>query len=169
MEINLFTELVKKHFDFLLKQYGFSIVHEDYYPDIMGNSWIVFTSHGTGISIVLDKGQVLMNVGPSSLSREKWYEFSDIISFFAPDQKPVYVFPDGFSEYKDALENQVSRLARLMEEYCRPILQGDFSMQNQIKEIENKRVSKMLEHFNKLSKNSRFGRSPQKPSSNKER
>jgi hypothetical protein len=46
-----------------------------------------------------------------ALIRLEWFEFSDMIHFFAPEIEPVYIFPQDLSNYQAEIESQVSRLA----------------------------------------------------------
>jgi len=158
MASNLFSELVKQHFAYLKDNYGFSVTHESFYPEAMGNAEVWFKSTLTGIRVVLDRGQALISIGSLSQPEREWFELYDVVQFFSPGLS-VYEFPKDFSDYKVALESQVSRLARIMLQHCEPLLKGDFSMQKEIKEIEKRRVDKMLEGFNKLSQEYRKGKS----------
>jgi hypothetical protein len=138
-----------------MDEYGFSVVHEVYSPGIMGNAVVVFKSDTTGIKIVVDRSQVLVNIGKLTMPEEEWFELSDIVHFYAPALEDVYVFPRDFQNNQDTVELQVGRLAQIIRQYCEPLLKGDFSDENQIKEIEKKRVADMLEHFKKLSEDKR--------------
>lgn len=145
MGMNLFSDLVKKHFHYLLEVYKFTVAKESYSPEIMGNAEIVFTSLSTGIGIVLDRDQVLINIGAITQPKGEWFEFGDVVRSFAGDVENIYAFDEGYA----ALETQIARLAHIMHTYCGPFLAGDFSKQKEIKEIENRRVSEMLNRFNK--------------------
>ena len=46
---------------------------------------------------------------------------------------------------------QVARLSKIMRDYCSPLLGGDFSMLDKIKEIEKKRVANLMDNLNQLS------------------
>ena len=51
MESNIFSELVKLHFNFLIDDFGFSVVDDIYFPDMMGNAAMIFESPQIGIRI----------------------------------------------------------------------------------------------------------------------
>jgi len=167
MKSKLFSDLVKEYFDFLVETYGFSIKHEEYRSEVMGNASVIFESLHIGINIVLDRGQVLINIGPSSLPRQDWFEFSDVVHFFAPELEPLYNFPRNFADYENELENQMSRFNQIMCKYCEPLLLGDFSMQEKIRQIGDKRVAEMKTQFNGLSEEYKrkhsIGKQPTKP------
>jgi hypothetical protein len=131
----------------LIKDYGFSIARERYDPNMMGNAQVIFESTLIGIDIVLDRSQVLIAIGSLAKPRREWFEFSDVLHYFTPDLT-AYIFPNvpkDFPNYESSVDAQVSRLAKLMSQYCAPILNGDLSIANKVKEIESKRVSEMLE------------------------
>jgi hypothetical protein len=155
MEQGLLSSLVRQHFRYLTDEYGFSITHDEYFPEHMGNADMVFMSPQIGIEIVLDRGQVLIDIGSVLQTRKEWFEFSDVIHFFASEIEPVYIFPQDFANYQAAIESQVSRLAQLMRQYCEPLIRGDLSMQSGIRKIEHNRVARILEHFSDLSENYR--------------
>jgi len=146
-----FFMIVKKHFDFLFSDYGFVTVDEGYYPELMGNAHIRLESEKCGIQIVLDRNQVLINMGPTSLGEREWFEFSDIVQYFAPEIESVYVFPEEELTYETRIEVQVSRLAEIMHNHCKPVLRGNYAMYAEIKDIEHKRVAEMLAEFNRQS------------------
>ena len=142
-------ELIKEYFKFLEK-YGFSISRKKYSPEIMGNAEVIYQSPSVSVKIVIDRGQVLINIGKVSWLEKDWFEYSDVVSFFAPGED-AYIFPEEADNSQYTLEIQLKRVASMLEKYCRKMLEGDFSMQNQIKEIETKRINKMLSSFHKHS------------------
>jgi hypothetical protein len=147
------NELIKKSFNFLADEYGYSIDREKYSPEAMGNAYVLYKSQSVGIKVVVDRSQVLINIGDLSWPEENWFEFGDVVQFFNPEMKEVYDFSRGSLDNQAYIESQAKRLARILRQYCKPMLRGDFSMQDDIKEIEKKRVTAMLEHFQKLSRN----------------
>ena len=149
MESSLFSALVKKHFRYLVDEFGFTIAHESFYPETMGNAEAVFESALVGISIVCDRNQVLISLGLLSQPRRDWLEFASVVRVFAPDVVTVYVFPKDFSNLEAALESQVSRLAQIMRQHCGPVLIGDFSAPSRARQVEHDRVTTRLEEMRK--------------------
>ena len=149
------TEFIKQHFQYLVDEYSFSIDHEGYSPEVMGNAEVVLKSASTVVKVVVDRSQVLLNIGELSWPEKDWFEFSDVVQFFNPNLKEVYDFSVGSLDNQAYIESQTKRLALLLRQFCEPLLIGDFSMQDEIREIEKKRVTAMLEHFEKLSQNRR--------------
>lgn len=149
MSENIFSQLVKQHFGYLTSKYNFKICSDRFFPDVMGNAEVTFKSPKTGFQIVLDRNQVLAKIGQVNKSERDWFVFSDVISYFSPDVENAYVFPDDFSNYEQALEIQIERIANMIRDYCEPLLLGDFSMSDAIKEIEKRRVEKFLSNVRK--------------------
>lgn len=147
------NELIRKYFNFLIDDYGFSVFREEYSPKYMGNADIVYKSGSIAILVVVDRSQVLLNVGKTTQPEKEWFEFTDVIKYFNPTISEVYDFSRGSLPDQDYVEMQAKREAQLLRQYCEPLLRGDFSMYEQIKEIENKRSSEMLEQFKKLYSN----------------
>lgn len=144
MSENSFSQLVQKAFAFLLEDYGFQIVRESYEPQLMGNAAVVLASPTVIVTIVKDRGQVLINMGEAPIAAEERLEFADIVRFFASD-KNLDVYQFGPNPYDvPSAEDQVSRLAWLSREYCTPILRGDFSMRDAIKGLEKERLAELL-------------------------
>ncbi len=149
------NELIKKYFNFLTDEYNYSIDHEKYSPEAMGNAYVLYKSQLIGIKVVVDRSQVLINIGKLSWQEKEWFELGDVVRFFNPEMKEVYDFSRGSLDNQAYIESQAKRLALILRQYCEPVLRGDFSMQDQIREIEKKRVTELLEHFQKLSQNYR--------------
>jgi hypothetical protein len=149
-------EIIKRYFKYLTDEYAFLIEREGYSPEAMGNAYIVFTSKLIAIRVVVDRGQVLIDIGKVALPEKEWFEFTDVIHYFNPGIKKVYAFSGVPLEKQNfTIEAQVKHVSLILRQYCEPLLIGDFSMEDQIKEIERKRAKEMLEHFNKLSEDYR--------------
>lgn len=151
MEYSLFSALVKKHFGYLMDEYGFTVTRESYHPEFMGNAQVVFESRLVGIDIVCDRNQVLIALGLLSQVRRDWLEFANVVRIFAPEVETVYIFPEDFSNREAALETQISRLAQLMRQHCGPVLKGDFSAPNQARQAEHDRTTAWLKEMQKPS------------------
>jgi hypothetical protein len=144
-------EIIRQQFHFLVDEYSFSIVEELYSPDVMGNALVVFKSISTVVKVVVDRSQVLVEIGAISWAEKDLFELSDVISYFHSGIKEVYKFEEGSTENRANIESQASQLAFLLGEYCVPLLNGNFSMETKIREIESRRVESMMEHFKKLA------------------
>jgi hypothetical protein len=144
MNENAFTKEVRKEFAFLFDDYDFQIDKESSEPARMGNAGVVLVSSNVLMSIVKDRGQVLINIGEVSKPREEWFEFADVIRFFSADENlDVYQFRTNPYDVPP-IDRQLSRLAWLAREYCSPIFRGDFSMKDSIKSLEKVRLAALL-------------------------
>lgn len=144
-------EIIRQQFHLFVDEYSFSIVEELYSPDVMGNALVVFKSTSTIVKVVVDRSQVLVQIGAISWAEKDLLEFSDVINYFYPGIDEVYNFEEGSLDNKADIESQAKRLAFLLHKFCGPLLHGNFSMESKIREIEKRRVELMLEQFKKLS------------------
>jgi hypothetical protein len=142
-------ELIKEIFNPLTYEYGFSITKDFYNPEFMGNAGVVFVFDKIGIKIVVDRDQVLVNIGTSSEIEEKWFEFEDVIHFYAPQMNGVYLFQRPSTFHND-IDSQLKWILHLMRKYCEPILRGDSTHFDGIKEIERKRVKELIETYKRI-------------------
>ena len=92
------AEIISTNYQSLMDEYGFSIVREVFSPEIMGNVELILMSPMTGIKVVVDRNQVLVNIGDSSNPEDEWFELSDVVHFYAPTFLDVYIFPNKFPE-----------------------------------------------------------------------
>ena len=111
----------------VISWFGFIIIDEREEPNIMGNGFITYQSNATLIRIVIDRSQVLLNVGEVNAPEREWLEFSDVIHYFKPEFGEVYDFSNEAS-----IEKQAKRVSELLRKYCEPILIGDFSIKDLI-------------------------------------
>ncbi|MBI3128212.1 MAG: hypothetical protein HYZ11_11455 [Candidatus Tectomicrobia bacterium] len=128
MRSNPFSESVKRNFRYLMDEYGFRVTSEGYSPRTMGNSALVLESARVGVEIVLDRGRVIIALGPRAQPKGTWYEFTEAVRHFAPEIGEDYFRPHDDPDQRARVEAQVARLAGLMRCYCGPMLRGDFSM-----------------------------------------
>jgi hypothetical protein len=117
-----------------------------YDPEMMGNAIVVFKSSKAGIDVVIDRNQVLMTLGDPMESRNEWFEFSNVLKYFAPSLESAYVFTEKTVEntWDEVIETQLDRLALILRQYCEPILRGDLSMKEEIKKIQENRKAESL-------------------------
>jgi hypothetical protein len=139
MRTEIFYDLVKKYFNYLIDRYGFSISTED---PIVGNPlWrgrIVYVSgknnsqkRQVAIRITLDRGYVLLDIGSPDLQSRDWFDLSEIIKVVEPEIV-VYDKPDYSQGPVDILEPQIRKLSDLVLHYCASFINGDFSLGNRI-------------------------------------
>lgn len=134
MRSNFFSDSVKRNFRYLMDEFGFEVTSEGYSPRTMGNSALVLESARVGVEIVLDRGRVIIALGPRNQPKGTWYEFTEAVRYFAPEIEEVHFRQDDHPDHRERVEAQVARLAGLMRCYCGPMLQGDFSMWERTKQ-----------------------------------
>ena len=144
-------DILKQTYEFLIEEYGFRVKHAQYSPGFMGNSQIIYELNDIAISIVVDRGQVLINIGSTIKPVKEWFEFTDVIHYFDPNLDIVYDYFENLDNANERIIQQANRLAQLLRKYCTPILKRDISMGPKIKEIENERVKKLLQDLNNIS------------------
>lgn len=149
------ADLIVQNFDYLINIYGFRIDRKEYDPQTMGNAIVVFKSPKFGIEVVIDRNQVLISIGEQLDPRMEWFEFSDVVKYFAPYAEDVYIFPDKTSgnTWNNVIEIQLRRLAVILRQYCEPLLKGESWMKAELKKIEEKRAAEMLKKFGQDSMN----------------
>ncbi len=138
-----YVNMVKQHFQFLINEYGFSIIKESYNPEMKaGNGSVVYQSKLVTLEILVDKTEVQIKIGQRKLPGEKWFDFRDVMKCFAPEVEDVYLRSGAALTFKDsfAIEARMLNLAVLLRKYCEPLLGGDFSMKDKIREAEEKRT-----------------------------
>lgn len=131
----VFNEQVKKHFGYLMDDYGFSVAEERYDAEIFGNSLVRFRLGPTQVRVVLDKGQVRAEMAPYPEIRGRWFILSEVIGFLAPeaDERGEIVVPDG-RDYDRKVDWQLARMARILRQYCKPVLRAEFSQWDEMDE-----------------------------------
>jgi hypothetical protein len=148
------ADLIVTHFSYLIEEYGFRTAQKVFDPDVMGNAFVVFESAKTGIEIVVDRNQAFIKIGDVLEPSREWLEFSDVVKYFAPSIDSPYIFTEKTATitWDEAVEIQLRRLALILRQNCEPLLKGDFRMRDEIKKIEEKRVTEMLAELNEISK-----------------
>lgn len=124
-----FTELVKNHFHFLIAEFGFSNLNEDYNLRVSSDRLVEFRSEATIVIVVDDKYSVCVHVGPVLEPPIAQVELTTVISFLAPDEQvSAYISPPELKgQPQKRIRYQVEKKALLLKQYCEPFLKGDFS------------------------------------------
>ena len=139
MAFSKFPEQVKKHFQYLVDDYGFSIVTK-HAPEIFGGSAVNYESDTIGVEIALDRGEVFGRIGPRCDPPETWNDIASLILFLFPQiPEPPYEYPERWNDPDAMIEWQVARLARITREHLAPVLKGEFSQWKQVTEYWRER------------------------------
>ena len=119
-----FYHKVKRHFQGLVERHKLSVVHEDRYPESYGNSIVVLESDHCRIRVLLERGQVFLEVGPVSApvdwltsAPDLWFDLTMLTSFVCSGaDRWEYALPeDGFTD--EFTESELRRLASILERY----------------------------------------------------
>ncbi len=123
------TDWILQYFGYLVDEYGFHVEKQEFLPQGMGNAYVLFESTKTGIEVVIDRNQVLIAMGDRAEPRRNWFEFSDVIKYFAPSEV-AYIFYEGKNKltWDEAVKAQLSRTSILLHTYCEPMIMGRLEM-----------------------------------------
>jgi hypothetical protein len=143
------SDLIVKKFEYLIVEYGFEVKEKNFDPEAMGNAYVIFMSLKNGIEIVVDRNDVLIAIGDSAEPRQDWFEFSDVVGYYAPSMESVYHFPEKTEDqtWDEFVEVQLDRLSGTLRQICEPLLRGESLKKKEIKKIEEQRVSDMFGKF----------------------
>jgi hypothetical protein len=146
--MNTFLELVQEKFNFLIIEYGFHFVSFNRDSLNFGNSLIRLESDEVGINIILDRSQISIHIGQLSKPDDDWFDFVDLLQYFAPKIKTPYIYPENLIG-NERINFQMDRLSQLIKQYCAPIINGDFSMAKKIQKIKLNRIKEMIKEMKK--------------------
>lgn len=147
--------LINNYFQFLISDYGFNIENMEFDYHSMGNAVVIYASPFFGIEVVIDRNQVLIRIGEIHESRKEWFDLIDVVNYYTHEEKKLYSFPEkNESNYWDEIiEIQLESLARVIYQFCRPILIGQPWHKEEIVKIRDKRVAEMLNSYSKKRSN----------------
>jgi hypothetical protein len=143
------ADLIVQYFNYLITEYGFHIVRKEFDSQTMGNAVVIFKSSQIGIEIVVDRNQVLISLGDLLDQRRDWFEFSDVLKYYAPLAEKAYIFPEKTVDntWDDVVLIQLDWLAIILRQYCDPLLKGEPWVKEEIQEIAEKRAAEMLKKW----------------------
>lgn len=134
-----FTENVKRFFSYLIDDYGFLVVGERYDPEVFGNSLVRFRASYVDILVVLDRGQVRIDINPYPMTQGYQFGLPSVVRFLAPEAgEPAYVFPETWQDYSGMINWQLERVACVLQQYCSSVLRGEFSDWKAISDLQKK-------------------------------
>jgi hypothetical protein len=118
--------MIFRNFDYLIRDHDFHIIRKEFAPQAMGNAVVVFESARYVIEIAVDRNQALIRIRNRSGSGGEWFEFTDVLKYFAPHIEGPYLFPEKTpgSTWDELLEAQLARLSAILRQYCGPLLNG---------------------------------------------
>jgi hypothetical protein len=144
MKNNIFNDLTKKYFEFLISDYDFRIVEDSFEGNAFFGGRVVFSSQPrkgdikhkqTGVQVTLDRGYIGVRIGPfdRDKAKEGWLALSEIMRLIKPE---IIVYdetkPDFSKGPEIIFEPTLIKLSNIVRTHCDPFLKGDFSMYDRI-------------------------------------
>lgn len=115
MNINSVVEAVRRNFGFLAERGALEIVAPSEFAEDAAGWTIEVVSEALRLKLILDRGQVFVDVG-SSLDDGRWYDLSLLISFLTEEKHRFgYSVPEG-PVSDEAVELQIERGARAVRD-----------------------------------------------------
>ena len=128
MQNSDFIEQVKQSFQYLIDEYDFSIVEEQFSSKFFGNALIRYRSESIDITITLDRNQVLIGLSPVFDMSRRTYTLSALVNYLTSGKpETAYVSPNKGDEHSNQVILQVNQVSRILQEYCSSILMGQFT------------------------------------------
>lgn len=112
-----FFNQVKKHFQYLIDQYGFSVVREQRFPHF-DYAEVVFQSQECRISVFREKGVILVFISPPAPLEEHWVDLGTVITYLSHGTDDSWNFRIPDLEYNARVEWQLATLSRILRPYC---------------------------------------------------
>jgi hypothetical protein len=145
MTQNVFCQLAKQHFGYLVTEYKFLLVEEMGDPAAEGDGFLEYRSSDVFVDISSDRGQVTVDLGPYPKQPHSKYELGTMLWYLAGDrfssrdlmQQSYTQTPDrppdmSHEEYADL---QLAGLASRLKQRCQTVLEGKFSEWSELARI----------------------------------
>jgi hypothetical protein len=151
------SDLIVKHFNYLVNEYGFHIEQKEFAEYAMGNTVVVFKSDKIGIQVAIDKNEVWIALGDQADSKKQWLPFGLVLKHFAPSIENAFIIPKKTSEntWDEVVEIQLKKLSTILRQYCKPFLLGDFSSKDELMKIQDKQLRETIAQINDSAKRQR--------------
>ncbi len=143
------SDLIARYFSYLVEDYGYHVDEKEFDFAAMGNAYVVFRSLKLGIQVVIDRNYVQIRAGQAPDRKHDWFEFADILKYYAPEIDNPYIYPEKTPEntWDSIVEQQLSRLSSLLREHCDSLLRSQSLPKKEIKRIEDDRVERQYGRF----------------------
>ncbi len=93
MDPQIFIALIQNHLPYLFRQYGFNVIHQEYYPEHSGNALVVLQARDARVRFIYERGQVFIDVGPLTAPQEwkdstpnQWFDLVTLTAFLSQGQ-----------------------------------------------------------------------------------
>ncbi len=109
-----FFDQVKKHFHYLIEQYGFSVIHEEVFPSF-DNAEVVFQSQDCRIRVLRERGEIYVDASPLP-PIDYWVDLASIVKFLTQGTESWQYEHIG-GDYESRIEWQLVRVAEKLRPY----------------------------------------------------
>ena len=146
-------EIIIQHFGYLKDDFGFHIDKREFDPSRSQRANVIFKSSVIGVQVAVDRNEAYIWIGDKKESSRNWLDFGFVLKYYAPFITQAYEIPEYVSGYTwlDMVLPQLDRLAKLLREHCRPLLNGDLSGMETMVKMAKESNAKMIAQFNKRS------------------
>lgn len=126
MKSGFFARQVKQRFSYLFDQYEFAVIHEEYHGQNDGNAIVVLESPACRIRVLLEREQVLVDIGPLSAPEDwstpapnDWFGLTYVTGFLSKGTDQwEYAIPQTTLDRNLRIDRQLVRLADKLRPYC---------------------------------------------------
>ncbi|MBN1812002.1 MAG: hypothetical protein JXA14_09220 [Anaerolineae bacterium] len=134
-----FIEQVKRYFQYLTDDYGFSIVEERYEPGRGGR--VRFQSDTVVVTLILDRANISVDIS-SQIKPDYSFDSILVAEFLVPEFDDSARVCNVRWDY-GIVDQQIARDAQILREYCVPMLTGEFSQWKELKEYGREKARRI--------------------------
>lgn len=126
MKPDYFALQVRQRFFYLFDQYGFAVIHEEHHSQNDDHAIIVLESPDCRIRILLEREQVLIDIGPLSAPEDwstsapnDWFGLTYVTGFLSNGtDRWEYAKPETALDRNLRIDQQLVKLANRLRPYC---------------------------------------------------
>jgi len=124
-----FFDLVKQNFEYLLKEYGYSITTSNLSSDILDYGIVEYRTNKAIISIQLDRNDVIIILGPINEPEIVWLSIENVVNYlnFINNESFIDLCNDFDNNTEFRMKTRISKCAKVLKDSCQNFLIGDFS------------------------------------------
>lgn len=123
-----FSELVRRHFKYLIDEYGFAVKERIYGSEPFSDGLIEFWSDRTVVVIQLDRFDLMISLGPATAPESVRLGLERVIGFLVHDTQTFHLsLPASPISRQEIIEVGLTQYAPALRRYCDSILRGDLS------------------------------------------
>jgi hypothetical protein len=141
------SDLIVKHFEYLISEYNFQIARKECDPRPNWNAIVVFQSPKYGIEVVIDMDEVGMVIKGQLDTGEQSFLLDEIIKYYAPDMVAPYIAKPFKLNSNEFVESELVRRSGILRQHCEPLLRGEDWAKDKIKKIVDEKASRMARWY----------------------